>query len=247
MTTDEDRRRLHHLIDAFVEEVRGWEQEESDENRSDREADLIGAWARITEHALRPILPRRLDGAFLANPSGGDGGSDTRFTAATSQDLHEPEVQCAIRRELARFLLDFSCLLPPERASQVAAALLDLNLGGDGQWLAKPNRRPGQTPVQGRRHWRNMAILCRIYYRAGYEDISLEQADALLGDTSGPRLKAVQDWRSKRSDQEHNIILKQCHWYRECGRRDRLMGDAYHPPIAADYDLAQLDAIIANL
>jgi hypothetical protein len=85
-----------------------------------------------------------------------------------------------------------------------------------------------------------VALLCRIYYRQGYEGLE-NLADAAAKDL--PADRDLKRWEALQETRYRWKLAALGKSMKSQGERDKAAGKPFEPPLALDYDLTMLETI----
>ena len=151
----------------------------------------------------------------------------------------DPEGAAGCRNALARLISDHGGLLPDGLAERAVRSLSLLNLG-EVVPMFQPLRAKGTVPGRSNRASKQLAVYSWIYYRAGYNDTSIQQAidtetDLLLVAGKNPITPQAIFQFAKRF--ECRSVFED---HRRAGREDALNNRPFFPPIGGAYSLRAL-------
>jgi hypothetical protein len=119
--------------------------------------------------------------------------------------------------------------------------MLILNIGGEAAWLTRPHGLKGLPKAKGQRLILDVTLLCRAYYRAGFDGISVE--DAARQDI----VKPGRDWQALVRTRQTLGLGATCEDWKAQGAADRAAGRNFSPPIASDYDQTALAPLLREM
>lgn len=247
-----DRAEAHAMLDRVLDELERAEGANAPETLLEAENAAHEAWQDMAACVIGDVYARRRAAAAC-------GRRPNHITAASpaainvgkadwgAESLRDSDNRDMARRMLARFVQDHEKMLPPSLARMTAAALHSLSLGKGGTWLTKMTHGARMPKRAAERLTVDVALLCRIYYDAGYEgrsveDIADEIAPAPKTDEEKRIKKNNKDWRSwddlVKARQQINYT-EICAEWKQRGQKDRNLGRPKTYPIGQVYDLKE--------
>jgi hypothetical protein len=232
----------HAMLEACYDALERADAVNDPAHRLQSEDEAHAIWQQLQAAVAGPIQSRRLGAALVGrnvfdiDVMADDAELDRAFEEAGPWLLRDKVGVAAVRRALVRVLQDSSA--PRWLVHHVGAELLLANFGGNLTWLARSIRPPGMKQGHGHQVYFDAAILCRVHYHAGYHYMHLGNAAAeVIPDSGGNRWDRLQ--RIGRDLKLQAMLAA----VQQAGKDDRAAGRPFKPPIAADYDASQLEAV----
>lgn len=243
-----DRKAAHAALDLVLDTMARAAEANAPDAMLKAEGEAHAEWQRFAIAIAGAMLARRHGAAWFGiRPDDPDAALplvlERGFSPVPSETMRAPELALCARQVLARFLMDSERLLPPGMANNAASALLLLNLGEEARsaWLTKPYRDRGAPKARGRKVFAEIAILSRIYYRAGFEGTGLElAARAEIAAIDNP---GATKWEQLESVRKRHRLAEKMEEYRQKGAEDKEQGRPYHPLIGADYSVQEISRL----
>ena len=230
-----DRSEAHRLLDATCDKLDAAAAANDPSTRLRLEDEAHTLWQRLTVGVIGAVRSRRHAAALAARnpfdlsvaaPEAVDAGQWTW----TRDVLRTHDGAAAARRVLARAMLD-DATLPPSLRVAGAAALFQLNLGERDTWIGRPLKIRGLPGTHARDFLRNLALLARIYYRAGYDGLKN------LGDAAAIEIPQDRDgkhWTALQKARDRHRLAGLGNSMKSQGEQDKAAGKPFAPPLALD-------------
>lgn len=143
------------------------------------------------------------------------------------------------RNALARLVEDHARLLPPGFALQLSRSVHELNLGGKTD-LFTPYKISGRSPDRPIKVTKDLAIYARIYYTAGYYNISIPEAIERVGSTAPAEIADRLSENTMHAYARRNRYKSVLNSSRKHGEEDVRRGRSFRPRVAGNYSLEQI-------